>query len=134
MAKHAVSCIFCEDIRHETGEKVSLMGCFTKKLLVPRIPFTIQKLCAHTTIQTDPSEELKDVVIQVMFNGEEKSSSSFEASEAKDLIEENSEKSIHITSGIIIPNFLIESTGEIELIATINGVPYLAGTLQIVTH
>jgi hypothetical protein len=53
---------FCDDVRHEQGDKLSLMGLYPNSLVVPgAAPGVIQKLCviveAHTPID-DPFSRL----------------------------------------------------------------------------
>jgi hypothetical protein len=54
--------IFCDDVRAEQGNKLSLMGCYDGTLLVPSFPFLLTKLCVvmHALTPADrPFKELK---------------------------------------------------------------------------
>lgn len=45
-----VMATYCDDIRHEKGEKVSLMGCYQSELLLPQVPAVLAKLCAFVSV------------------------------------------------------------------------------------
>ncbi len=46
MSDVAVFCQYCDDIRLEVGNKVSLMGLYAGEALLPQIPAVLPKLCA----------------------------------------------------------------------------------------
>ncbi|ADI30489.1 hypothetical protein [Methylotenera versatilis] len=57
--------IWCDDVRVEAGNKISLMGVYGGEMLVPAFPFTIEKLCLSCKSSTDikkPFKQLKLVV------------------------------------------------------------------------
>jgi len=43
---------FCDDIRQEIGNKVSLMGCYGPSMLVGTLPAVLAKLCVQIRIYT----------------------------------------------------------------------------------
>ena len=47
--------IFCDDIRLELGNKLSLMGVYQGQLVVPSAPLLLPKLCIYLTI-SGPAE------------------------------------------------------------------------------
>lgn len=54
--------IFCDDIRHEQGGKISLIGVYGAKLMVGKFPAVLPKLCVMakaSTLYTDPFKQLK---------------------------------------------------------------------------
>jgi hypothetical protein len=50
-----VNVIYCDDIRHEIGNKLSFIGVYAGELLVQSFPVTLPKLCLFVSIST-PSE------------------------------------------------------------------------------
>tara|TARA_R110002072_G_scaffold113009_2_gene242425 strand:+ start:1214 stop:1639 length:426 start_codon:yes stop_codon:yes gene_type:complete len=50
----SIQATFCDDIRHEIGGKVSLIGCYANHLFSEGFPLTAPKLCVHLRILTDP--------------------------------------------------------------------------------
>lgn len=41
---------FCDDIRFEVGNKISLMGVYTGELVTPQLPTSLAKLCCVVTV------------------------------------------------------------------------------------
>lgn len=64
-ADRFVHAIFCDDIRQETGNKVSFMGCYQGELFVPLMPLALPKLCVYVTISTLVARPLKALTIRV---------------------------------------------------------------------
>jgi len=57
--------VWCDDVRMEAGNKMSLMGVYSSEMLVPSFPFVIDKLCLSCKSSTDikkPFQRLKIVV------------------------------------------------------------------------
>jgi hypothetical protein len=44
--------LFCDDVRQEVGNKVSLMGCYGHELFVEKFPIALPKLCGHVRVVT----------------------------------------------------------------------------------
>ncbi|MEF8720204.1 MAG: hypothetical protein V5B35_11120 [Candidatus Accumulibacter necessarius] len=65
-ADRFVHAVFCDDIRQELGEKVSLMGCYQGELLVAEIPVLLPKLCAFVTVSTPLDRPIKSLKIRIM--------------------------------------------------------------------
>ncbi len=60
-----VHAIFCDDMRHEMGNKVSFMGCYQSELFVPFAPLALPKLCVYVTISTPAERPFKALSIRV---------------------------------------------------------------------
>lgn len=43
---------WCDDIRHEVGNKTSLMGIYSSDLVVPALPSVLHKLCVDIKLST----------------------------------------------------------------------------------
>ena len=54
--------VVCDDVRKEVGNKLSYMGIYSEKIVVPRFPFTMAKLCFVMSVicpgEEDPPETL----------------------------------------------------------------------------
>lgn len=63
--------VFCDDIRHEIGNKLTLVGCYTGVITFPnKAPSTLPTLGALTTIAVPLSFEMRHLVFSVeMFDG-----------------------------------------------------------------
>lgn len=53
---------YCDDIRHEIGNKVSLIGLYGADLLVPEVPTVIPKLCAFVQIASEIGKVFDDEI------------------------------------------------------------------------
>lgn len=62
--------IWCDDVRMEVGNKMSLMGVYSSELLVPTFPFVLQKLCLSCKVRTMIKKPFKQLKIVVTKNGE----------------------------------------------------------------
>ena len=60
-----VHALFCDDMRHEMGNKVSFMGCYQSELFVPFAPLALPKLCVYVTISTPAERPFKALSIRV---------------------------------------------------------------------
>lgn len=59
---------FCDDIRHETGNKYSLMGCYGNQLLVEKLPALLPKLCVQVRAITPIDKPFSKLVIRAIMN------------------------------------------------------------------
>lgn len=64
--ERTLSGIFCDDIRHEMGGKVSLIGCYTDAMLVFEFPTVLPKLCAQVRLMTPSNRPFREVTYQVL--------------------------------------------------------------------
>ncbi len=57
---------FCDDIRHEMGGKLTLVGVYASDLLVPKFPCVLPKLCLVLNILTSAREPFQLLKIRVL--------------------------------------------------------------------
>lgn len=62
--------IFCDDVRQELGEKMSLMGVYSGDLVAEPLPGTLPKLCAVITLVTPRSDQFRTISIAGSFLGD----------------------------------------------------------------
>lgn len=62
--------IYCDDIRHEIGGKISLIGIYGAKLFVREFPAVLPKLCVMTKSSTPYTEPFKQLKIRVFKDAE----------------------------------------------------------------
>lgn len=65
-ADRLMTAIFCDDIRHEMGNKLSFMGCYQGELIVPAMPFVLSKLCIYASALTLPKKPFKTLAFRVV--------------------------------------------------------------------
>jgi hypothetical protein len=66
MITRHVEILFCDDIRHEIGRKLSYIGVYSGGLFVPAFPVTLPKLCLSVRIVTPADEPLRSLTLRVL--------------------------------------------------------------------
>lgn len=61
---------FCDDIRHELGNKYSLIGCYHGEMIVNAFPSTLAKLCAEIRIFTPINNPFQSLTLNAILNGQ----------------------------------------------------------------
>ena len=61
-----ITAIFCDDIRHELGDKLSYMGCYQGELNVQVAPVMLPKLCIFASIFTPKERPFKSIVLRIV--------------------------------------------------------------------
>lgn len=61
-----VDCIYCDDIRNEVGNKLTLVGCYGADLVIERAPVTLPKLCVLTKIFTPANQPFERLTLRVV--------------------------------------------------------------------
>lgn len=61
-----ISAIFCDDIRHELGGKMSYMGCYRGEIVVETAPVLLPKLCAFISITTPKERPFESLMFRVV--------------------------------------------------------------------
>lgn len=65
-ADRNLTAIFCDDIRHEMGNKMSFMGCYQNELNVANAPVALAKFCVYASITTPLSKPFKELTLRVV--------------------------------------------------------------------
>lgn len=63
-----VSAIYSDDIRHEVGGKISIIGIYGPALLVQNFPATLPKLCMQVQVRTPADNPFKSVTFKILHN------------------------------------------------------------------
>lgn len=69
MNRH-IQTIFCDDIRHEIGGKLSYIGVYSGRLIASEFPITLPKLCLALNVVTPSSEPFRSLSLNVLKNEE----------------------------------------------------------------
>lgn len=70
MIQRTLQTIFCDDIRHETSGKLTLVGVYSDSLVVSTLPATLPRLCLVARLLS-PMNEAPSAVKLRIFRGEE---------------------------------------------------------------
>ncbi|MBS0374790.1 MAG: hypothetical protein JSR73_09395 [Proteobacteria bacterium] len=58
--------LFCDDVRQEIGNKLSLIGCYGPDLIVPQIPMVLARLCAQARGFTPIAMPFESVLLRLV--------------------------------------------------------------------
>jgi len=61
-----ISTQFCDDIRQEVGDKLSLMGCYSATIQVDRVPAILPKLCAIVKVYTPLERPFTRLAVRIV--------------------------------------------------------------------
>ena len=70
MSGSSMVALFCDDVRNEVGNKLSLMGVYGQDLLLRKFPATISKLCVVMVLDL-PSGTVAQEAVFVLKRGDE---------------------------------------------------------------
>jgi hypothetical protein len=62
--------IFCDDIRNEIGNKLTLVGCYGADMLLSQFPALLPKVGVHVRIYTPIKRPVQQLSLQLTFRGE----------------------------------------------------------------
>jgi hypothetical protein len=65
-----VHTIFCDDIRHEIGGKISFIGAYSGAMLVSQFPAVLPKLCLALSIVTPATQPFKKLSFRILKDDE----------------------------------------------------------------
>ena len=116
-AERFVHAIFCDDIRQEIGNKVSLMGCYQGELFVPFVPLMLPKLCVQVTIFTTVERPLKSLTVRLDQGANQLAVIDFSGDELARAIPPATEDTIRLATsvGMMLAPFTITEPGELRV-------------------
>ena len=109
--------VFCDDVRAEVGNKVSLIGCYSADLLVPEFPCVLPKLVAYVRVYTPASRPIKRLHLRICLNADVLGESE---AESLKLVENatamRSSPTWHVATGVLgIAPLALTDCGEIRV-------------------
>jgi hypothetical protein len=113
--------IFCDDIRHEMGNKLSFMGCYQSELMVPSMPTVLPKLCIYASASTPKNKPFKSLILRVDQDDEKElarieiPADGFERS-AK--IQDETATRVNVSTAIVFSPFVVDKPSSLRLMAT----------------
>jgi len=91
MINRQVQTIFCDDIRHEVAGKVSYIGVYSGRLLVPTFPATLPKLCIAMTLVTPATTPFRKLSLRVLKDSEVLVQGALDEAKLIDLVDKTDE-------------------------------------------
>lgn len=67
-ADRFLTALYCDDVRHEMGNKLSFMGCYQGELIVPVVPTLLSKLCVYVSAWTLVEKPFKNLAFRIVQN------------------------------------------------------------------
>lgn len=138
-AKVEVFAVFCDDIRHEIGNKASLIGIYNGDLLASELPIFMPRLGIMFQLRTPLDFELSnvtyrvslgdEVIVQVDIKLETGLGQSRTADSRPNGQDQTSFRSV--VSFLAIPPMTFTSPCTLRAIAVANEVEYMAGKLHV---
>jgi hypothetical protein len=61
-----IQTVFCDDIRHEVGGKLSYIGVYSGMLFVPTFPATLSKLCLAMNVLTPADRPFAKLTVRLL--------------------------------------------------------------------
>lgn len=61
---------FCDDIRHEIGGKITLVGCYAGEMIIDKLPAVLPKLCTQITAITPDGRPFERLLLRAYINGD----------------------------------------------------------------
>lgn len=122
--------LFCDDIRQELGDKVSLIGIYGSHMYVHGFPARLPKLCTHFSLSFDNKGQKLDIAIAVK-KGEELIREVKLEGFQKDVPEGRVAVRDVINGGFDMVFLEISEPTKLTLSATVNGETVLGGELVI---
>lgn len=139
MTRYA-TCIFCDDIRMEVGNKISLIGVYGGVLQVPSIPALLPKLCIQTNFETPADQAMKSFTLRISYGEKLLSENKLgedDLTAAMDHVNRDSNSLVEpftvfslMLQNIMSP-FEIKEPGTLKVIVIVDGVEYPGGKLRI---
>jgi hypothetical protein len=129
---------FCDDLRFEVGNKISLMGIYTGQMFVEQVPITLPKLCVTVTLVVPKNHASVPLAAKLFYQGDVVGSQQI----ASDMLEqikgqfttdprEDRPENIAVTFNFLLTPFNIGSTTPLSAVAYFGDEEWPAGRLDI---
>lgn len=128
----SINCVFCDDVRHEIGNKVSLIGIYGGEMLIQTsaLPVLLPKLGVHVFINTPIKKPFKRATVWIVTpSNQEVARVNVEDIKMAD-IKEDVQK-VTFGASMVIPLVQITENGAINAWGEIDGERERVGKLLV---
>lgn len=132
---------FCDDIRHERGNKHSLIGCYSgDTMIIDQVPAVLPRLCAEVKIVLPIAGQIDDIMVRATLNGEFLGELQIPAHDVNGLKDEVLQRGqedgtdiqrITINAFMAFSPVVVQEASTLQLEATANGESYRISRLMI---
>ncbi|WP_288078996.1 hypothetical protein [Pseudomonas sp.] len=127
--------LYCDDVRHELGDKVSFMGVYSGKLLISDLPAILPKLCVALTLRSGLDTPFKSIVITGLYREQEvfvMNLNEQDVDRAKDSTPPSADSSaLYVQILAIMSPFQIEEPGRLDIKIIADGETLKVAALEI---
>lgn len=132
----SISALYCDDIRQETGGKLSYMGTYNQSLLLAALPAVLPKLCVMVKVSVPTSEvNFEQVIIRVLHDDAIIGEGTFQCpNDAEDERIENESGGLKVTtlmSHFVFSPFVINAPSSLKIRVLINEDEFKGPSLAI---
>lgn len=134
-----VTAIYCDDIRSETGGKLSYMGAYNSDLVVPEFPAQLTKLCIQVAVRLPKDTRAQDMTIKVVNGTETMAEVPFPNGSLQTMLAAALEaskdfaktKTLNCSLSVQFGSLQIGTPCVIELVAVVDGVEIRGNSLRV---
>lgn len=120
-ADRFLTALYCDDIRHEMGNKLSFMGCYQGELYVPATPVLLSKFCVYASAWTPKEKPFKTLTFRIVQDDDKELARLELPAEALDgaaWIQDEGATRRAVSTAIAFAPFFIEKPMSLRLLAT----------------
>ena len=110
---------FCDDIRIEVGNKLTLVGCYGDEMLVPAFPITLPKIAVQAKAITPIEQPFEKLIFRLLIEGNllGQIETSGESLSTTPEIEVGRASWLWLAAAMVVSPLVIHAPSEIVLIA-----------------
>ena len=120
-----ITATYCDDIRQEVGNKLSLMGIYQSELLVASAPTALPKLCVWVTALTPIARPFEDLTIRLILGDDLELARVEITADQFAKMQPGEDKSVtrsSISTAMAFSPFIIEKSTQLRVVAdTVEG-------------
>lgn len=111
---------YCDDIRHEMGNKISLMGCYQSDLVVSSAPLALPKLCVFVSVVTPKERPFQTLTIRIVQDDTELARINHPEAKLHEQEQNNDVTATRktISTFVVFSPFVIEASTFLKVLAT----------------
>lgn len=125
--------VFCDDVRHEIGNKYSLIGCYSEQMYVGSFPAALPKLCVHTTLSIPAGVALSHVTMKMKNGAQEIATYALEINDEtfSQPVSSSSSDARVLTGAFTLSPLSLEKETYLEVLAEVGGEVVVGGKLDV---
>lgn len=120
-SERILTAIFCDDIRHEMGNKISFMGCYQRDLFVANAPVVLPKFCVFASASTPQNDPFKTLTLRIVQDDNIELArldiAQEDLQQAAQVVDPTATRKV-VSTAIVFSPFFIEKPTSIRLMAT----------------